>query len=192
MQNHPYVKGKSRILNSSALNYKVISYKWNVAQSRQDGPISRDNLSHLGLNHSHCLFCVFIFYSPLPLLSSPLLSLPSSRAKEIKSKLGVLLQKPENAIDLIIPYQEKTEKKPEKLQKWVLIFAPFLCPPETWCLLERHRCCVCLSVNEIIDGKLAEQIPEQAQHVWDQKTLDLSRWRPGLWSDHETGLLCGH
>ncbi|XP_016897559.1 regulator of G-protein signaling 5a [Cynoglossus semilaevis] len=39
------------------------------------------------------------------------------RAKEIKSKLGVLLQKPENAIDLIIPYQEKTEKKPEKLQK---------------------------------------------------------------------------
>lgn len=40
-----------------------------------------------------------------------------SRAKEIKSKLGVLLQKPENAIDLIIPYPEKTEKKPEKLQK---------------------------------------------------------------------------
>ncbi|XP_067452290.1 regulator of G-protein signaling 5a [Thunnus thynnus] len=39
------------------------------------------------------------------------------RAKEIKSKLGVLLQKPENAIDLIIPYPEKTEKKPEKLQK---------------------------------------------------------------------------
>uniref|UniRef100_A0A8C4H3C0 Regulator of G protein signaling 5a n=1 Tax=Dicentrarchus labrax TaxID=13489 RepID=A0A8C4H3C0_DICLA len=39
------------------------------------------------------------------------------RAKEIKTKLGVLLQKPENAIDLIIPYPEKTEKKPEKLQK---------------------------------------------------------------------------
>ncbi|CAL8307444.1 unnamed protein product [Lota lota] len=39
------------------------------------------------------------------------------RAKEIKSKLGVLLQKPDNAIDLIIPYPEKTEKKPEKLQK---------------------------------------------------------------------------
>ncbi|CAJ1061150.1 regulator of G-protein signaling 5-like [Xyrichtys novacula] len=39
------------------------------------------------------------------------------RAKEIKSKLGVLLQKPENAIDLIIPYPEKVEKKPEKLQK---------------------------------------------------------------------------
>ncbi|KAM4628976.1 regulator of G-protein signaling 5a [Polymixia lowei] len=39
------------------------------------------------------------------------------RAKEIKSKLGVFLQKPENAIDLIIPYPEKTEKKPEKLQK---------------------------------------------------------------------------
>jgi hypothetical protein len=30
----------------------------------------------------------------------------------------VLLQKPDqNAIDLIIPYPEKTEKKPEKLQK---------------------------------------------------------------------------
>lgn len=41
----------------------------------------------------------------------------SSRAKEIKSKLGVLLQKPENAIDLIIPYPEKAEKKPEKQQK---------------------------------------------------------------------------
>ncbi|KAF7647215.1 hypothetical protein LDENG_00175850 [Lucifuga dentata] len=39
------------------------------------------------------------------------------RAKEIKSKLGVLLQKPENAIDLIIPYPEKSEKKPEKQQK---------------------------------------------------------------------------
>lgn len=39
------------------------------------------------------------------------------RAKEIKSKLGVLLQKPDNAIDLIIPYPEKTEKKPEKLHK---------------------------------------------------------------------------
>uniref|UniRef100_A0A9J7WV00 Regulator of G protein signaling 5a n=1 Tax=Cyprinus carpio carpio TaxID=630221 RepID=A0A9J7WV00_CYPCA len=39
------------------------------------------------------------------------------RAKEIKTKLGTLLQKPENSIDLIIPYQEKPEKKPEKLQK---------------------------------------------------------------------------
>ncbi|KPP75636.1 regulator of G-protein signaling 5-like, partial [Scleropages formosus] len=38
-------------------------------------------------------------------------------AKEIKTKLGTLLQKPENAIDLIIPYPEKPEKKPEKLQK---------------------------------------------------------------------------
>uniref|UniRef100_A0A672TDA2 Regulator of G protein signaling 5a n=1 Tax=Sinocyclocheilus grahami TaxID=75366 RepID=A0A672TDA2_SINGR len=38
-------------------------------------------------------------------------------AKEIKTKLGTLLQKPENSIDLIIPYQEKPEKKPEKLQK---------------------------------------------------------------------------
>lgn len=40
-----------------------------------------------------------------------------SRAKGIKTKLGTLLQKPENAIDLIIPYPEKPEKKPEKLQK---------------------------------------------------------------------------
>lgn len=39
------------------------------------------------------------------------------RAKEIKTKLGTLLQKPENAFDLIIPYPEKPEKKPEKLQK---------------------------------------------------------------------------
>ncbi|MBN3302273.1 RGS5 protein, partial [Amia calva] len=39
------------------------------------------------------------------------------RAKEIKTKLGTLLQKPENAIDLIIPYPEKPEKKTEKLQK---------------------------------------------------------------------------
>ncbi|XP_072294420.1 regulator of G-protein signaling 5a [Eucyclogobius newberryi] len=39
------------------------------------------------------------------------------RAKEIKSKLGVLLQKPDNTIDLIIPYPEKSEKKPEKLHK---------------------------------------------------------------------------
>ncbi|XP_020348396.1 regulator of G-protein signaling 5-like [Oncorhynchus kisutch] len=49
-----------------------------------------------------------------------LAALPQScleRAKEIKSKLGVLLQKPENGIDLIIPYPEKPEKKPEKLQK---------------------------------------------------------------------------
>ncbi|XP_068445813.1 regulator of G-protein signaling 5a [Clinocottus analis] len=49
-----------------------------------------------------------------------LAALPQSclvRAKEIKSKLGILLQKPENAIDLIIPYPEKAEKKPEKQQK---------------------------------------------------------------------------
>ncbi|XP_029542349.1 regulator of G-protein signaling 5-like [Oncorhynchus nerka] len=49
-----------------------------------------------------------------------LAALPQScleRAKEIKSKLGVLLQKPDNGIDLIIPYPEKPEKKPEKLQK---------------------------------------------------------------------------
>ncbi|XP_035503695.1 regulator of G-protein signaling 5a [Scophthalmus maximus] len=49
-----------------------------------------------------------------------LAALPQScleRAKEIKTKLGVLLQKPDNALDLIIPYPEKPEKKPEKLQK---------------------------------------------------------------------------
>ncbi|XP_018609323.1 regulator of G-protein signaling 5-like [Scleropages formosus] len=39
------------------------------------------------------------------------------RAKEIKTKLGTLLQKPDNSIDLIIPYPEKLEKKPEKIQK---------------------------------------------------------------------------
>ncbi|KAL4635038.1 regulator of G-protein signaling 5-like [Arapaima gigas] len=39
------------------------------------------------------------------------------RAKELKSKLGTLLQKPENAIDLIIPCPERLEKKPEKIQK---------------------------------------------------------------------------
>ncbi|XP_044157671.1 regulator of G-protein signaling 5 [Bufo gargarizans] len=32
------------------------------------------------------------------------------RAKEIKTKLGTLLQKPETAFDLIIPYPEKPEK----------------------------------------------------------------------------------
>ncbi|XP_048832521.1 regulator of G-protein signaling 5-like [Brienomyrus brachyistius] len=39
------------------------------------------------------------------------------RAKGIKTKLGTLLQKPENSIDLIIPYSEKPEKKPEKAQR---------------------------------------------------------------------------
>ncbi|KAF4021101.1 hypothetical protein G4228_013698 [Cervus hanglu yarkandensis] len=38
------------------------------------------------------------------------------RAKEIKIKLGILLQKPESAIDLVIPYNEKPEK-PAKTQK---------------------------------------------------------------------------
>ncbi|KAJ7332432.1 hypothetical protein JRQ81_014612 [Phrynocephalus forsythii] len=38
------------------------------------------------------------------------------RAKEIKTKLGTLLQKPESSIDLIIPYPEKPEK-PAKAQK---------------------------------------------------------------------------
>ncbi|XP_034265681.1 regulator of G-protein signaling 5 [Pantherophis guttatus] len=42
------------------------------------------------------------------------------RAKEIKTKLGTLLQKPDSAIDLIIPYPEK----PAKVQK--------PSPEETW------------------------------------------------------------
>ncbi|KAM9692495.1 regulator of G-protein signaling 5 isoform 2-T2 [Dama dama] len=48
-----------------------------------------------------------------------LAALPHScleRAKEIKIKLGILLQKPESAIDLVIPYNEKPEK-PAKTQK---------------------------------------------------------------------------
>ncbi|XP_034036677.1 regulator of G-protein signaling 5a [Thalassophryne amazonica] len=51
------------------------------------------------------------------LMISCLTSSCLERAKGIKSKLGVLLQKPENGITLIIPYPEKPEKKPEKLQK---------------------------------------------------------------------------
>ncbi|XP_062353010.1 regulator of G-protein signaling 5 isoform X1 [Cinclus cinclus] len=38
------------------------------------------------------------------------------RAKEIKMKLGTLLQKPDSTIDFIIPYPEKLEK-PHKAQK---------------------------------------------------------------------------
>ncbi|KAM6066272.1 regulator of G-protein signaling 5 isoform 2-T2 [Chlamydotis macqueenii] len=38
------------------------------------------------------------------------------RAKEIKTKLGTLLQKPDSSIDFIIPYPEKPEKPP-KAQK---------------------------------------------------------------------------
>nr|XP_004663350.2 regulator of G-protein signaling 5 [Jaculus jaculus] len=48
-----------------------------------------------------------------------LAALPHScleRAKEIKIKLGILLQKPDSAIDLVIPYNEKPEK-PVKTQK---------------------------------------------------------------------------
>lgn len=40
----------------------------------------------------------------------------SSRAKEIKIKLGTLLQKPDSAADLVIPYNEKVPK-PAKPQK---------------------------------------------------------------------------
>ncbi|NWW27218.1 RGS5 protein, partial [Falcunculus frontatus] len=50
---------------------------------------------------------------PLPDLS---LLLPCCRAKEIKTKLGTLLQKPDSTIDFIIPYPEKPEK-PLKAQK---------------------------------------------------------------------------
>ncbi|XP_066227465.1 regulator of G-protein signaling 5 [Saccopteryx leptura] len=48
-----------------------------------------------------------------------LAALPHScleRAKEIKIKLGILLQKPDSAVDLVIPYNEKPEK-PAKTQK---------------------------------------------------------------------------
>uniref|UniRef100_A0ABI7WZZ3 Regulator of G-protein signaling 5 n=1 Tax=Felis catus TaxID=9685 RepID=A0ABI7WZZ3_FELCA len=48
-----------------------------------------------------------------------LAALPHScleRAKEIKTKLGILLQKPDSAVDLVIPYNEKPEK-PAKTQK---------------------------------------------------------------------------
>ncbi|XP_039204905.1 regulator of G-protein signaling 5 [Crotalus tigris] len=42
------------------------------------------------------------------------------RAKEIKTKLGTLLQKPDSAIDLIIPYPEKPAKvqKPSPEEAW--------------------------------------------------------------------------
>ncbi|KAF6075707.1 regulator of G protein signaling 5 [Phyllostomus discolor] len=51
-----------------------------------------------------------------------LAALPHScleRAKEIKIKLGTLLQKPDSAVDLVVPYNEKPEKpaKPAKAQK---------------------------------------------------------------------------
>lgn len=48
-----------------------------------------------------------------------LAALPHScleRAKEIKIKLGILLQKPDSAVDLVIPYNEKPEK-PVKAHK---------------------------------------------------------------------------
>ncbi|EDM09270.1 regulator of G-protein signaling 5, isoform CRA_b [Rattus norvegicus] len=48
-----------------------------------------------------------------------LAALPHScleRAKEIKIKLGILLQKPDSAVDLVIPYNEKPEK-PAKAHK---------------------------------------------------------------------------
>lgn len=59
-----------------------------------------------GVRGSHCPVL-------LPDLS---LLLPCCRAKEIKTKLGTLLQKPDSTIDFIIPYPEKPEKPP-KAQK---------------------------------------------------------------------------
>lgn len=59
-----------------------------------------------GRDHPHC---------PIPLSDLSLL-IPSCRAKEIKTKLGTLLQKPDSTIDFIIPYPEKPEKPP-KAQK---------------------------------------------------------------------------
>ncbi|XP_038614190.1 regulator of G-protein signaling 5 [Tachyglossus aculeatus] len=57
-----------------------------------------------------------------------LAALPHScleRAKEIKTKLGTLLQRPDSAIDLIIPYSEKPQKPvkapkptPEEAAQW--------------------------------------------------------------------------
>lgn len=43
----------------------------------------------------------------------------SFRAKEIKIKLGILLQKPDSVGDIVIPYNEKPEK-PAKTHKWVM------------------------------------------------------------------------
>lgn len=53
---------------------------------------------------------------PLPIPTPDLPLLTPRRAKEIKTKLGTLLQKPDSAIDFIIPYPEKPEK-PAKAQK---------------------------------------------------------------------------
>ncbi|KAK2505432.1 hypothetical protein MC885_006003 [Smutsia gigantea] len=49
-----------------------------------------------------------------------LAALPHScleRAKEIKIKLGILLQKPDSAVDLVIPYSNEKPEKPAKAQK---------------------------------------------------------------------------
>lgn len=46
----------------------------------------------------------------------PIPSISAHRAKEIKIKLGTLLQKPEAAPQLAIPYHEKLDK-PAKAQK---------------------------------------------------------------------------
>ncbi|XP_010952091.1 regulator of G-protein signaling 5 [Camelus dromedarius] len=49
-----------------------------------------------------------------------LAALPHScleRAKEIKLKLGILLQKPESAVDLVIPYNSEKPEKPARPQR---------------------------------------------------------------------------
>ena len=66
----------------------------------------RGSVRAQGRDHPHC---------PVPPPDLPLL-VPSCRAKEIKTKLGTLLQKPDSAIDFIVPYPEKPEKPP-KAQK---------------------------------------------------------------------------
>ncbi|KAB1261035.1 Regulator of G-protein signaling 5, partial [Camelus dromedarius] len=38
-------------------------------------------------------------------------------AKEIKLKLGILLQKPESAVDLVIPYNSEKPEKPARPQR---------------------------------------------------------------------------
>lgn len=53
-----------------------------------------------------------VLVSPWPFSAS----VSPLRAKEIKIKLGTLLQKPDPAADLVIPYNEKPEK-PAKTQK---------------------------------------------------------------------------
>ncbi|EPY78823.1 hypothetical protein CB1_001003002 [Camelus ferus] len=43
---------------------------------------------------------------------------PMGKAKEIKLKLGILLQKPESAVDLVIPYNSEKPEKPARPQSF--------------------------------------------------------------------------